>query len=128
MTSSLPPLEEPGNRRSEGDRLGGDGGEDREVLCTVVAHEAHKRQVEEKIQTLHEGPEGFYEWRFPASAHSPLRRLAVSLGHSASWDVSVLFEELSGKMWDALKHAVPNTKVVWSKLSQFPVTSRSNTS
>jgi hypothetical protein len=29
------------------------------VLCTML-HEAHKRQVEETMDTLAEGPEGFY--------------------------------------------------------------------
>lgn len=30
------------------------------TLCTVV-HEAHERQVEETIDILTEGPEGFYK-------------------------------------------------------------------
>ncbi len=30
------------------------------ILCTVL-HEAHKRQVEETMDTLSEGPEGFYK-------------------------------------------------------------------
>jgi hypothetical protein len=30
------------------------------ILCTVL-HEAHERQVEETMDTLAEGPEGFYE-------------------------------------------------------------------
>jgi hypothetical protein len=29
------------------------------ILCTVL-HEAHERQVEEVMETLSEGPEGFY--------------------------------------------------------------------
>ena len=29
------------------------------ILCTVL-HEAHRRQVEETMETLGEGPEGFY--------------------------------------------------------------------
>jgi len=29
------------------------------ILCTVL-HEAHRRQVEEAMDTLSEGPEGFY--------------------------------------------------------------------
>jgi hypothetical protein len=29
------------------------------ILCTVL-HEAHQRQVEETMNTLSEGPEGFY--------------------------------------------------------------------
>jgi hypothetical protein len=29
------------------------------ILCMVL-HEAHQRQVEETMQTLSEGPEGFY--------------------------------------------------------------------
>ena len=29
------------------------------ILCTVL-HEAHERQVEEAMDTLSEGPEGFY--------------------------------------------------------------------
>ena len=29
------------------------------ILCTVL-HEAHKRQVEETMETLEMGPEGFY--------------------------------------------------------------------
>ncbi len=32
------------------------------ILCTVL-HEAHRRQVEETMETLGEGPEGFYESR-----------------------------------------------------------------
>jgi hypothetical protein len=30
------------------------------ILCTVL-HEAHQRQVEETVDTLAEGPEGFYQ-------------------------------------------------------------------
>ncbi len=30
------------------------------IVCTVL-DEAHKRQVEETMDTLSEGPEGFYE-------------------------------------------------------------------
>ncbi len=30
------------------------------ILCTVL-HEAHERQVEETMDTLAEGPEGFYK-------------------------------------------------------------------
>ncbi len=30
------------------------------ILCTVL-HEAHKRQVEKTMESLEEGPEGFYE-------------------------------------------------------------------
>ncbi len=30
------------------------------ILCTVL-HEVHKRQVEEAMGTLSEGPEGFYK-------------------------------------------------------------------
>ncbi len=30
------------------------------ILCTVL-HEAHRRQVEEAMETLEEGPEGFYK-------------------------------------------------------------------
>ena len=30
------------------------------ILCTVL-HEAHRRQVEETMETLEEGPEGFYK-------------------------------------------------------------------
>jgi hypothetical protein len=29
------------------------------ILCAVL-HEAHKRQVEETMETLAEGPDGFY--------------------------------------------------------------------
>ena len=29
------------------------------ILCTVL-HEAHERQVEETMQSVAEGPEGFY--------------------------------------------------------------------
>ena len=29
------------------------------IICTVL-HEAHKRQVEEAMETLSEGPEGLY--------------------------------------------------------------------
>ena len=29
------------------------------LLCTIL-HEAHERQVEETMDTLAEGPEGFY--------------------------------------------------------------------
>ena len=32
------------------------------ILCTVL-HEAHRRQIEETMETLEEGPEGFYESR-----------------------------------------------------------------
>ncbi len=32
------------------------------ILCTVL-HEAHRQQVEETMETLGEGPEGFYESR-----------------------------------------------------------------
>ena len=32
------------------------------ILCTVL-YEAHRRQVEETMETLGEGPEGFYESR-----------------------------------------------------------------
>ena len=32
------------------------------ILCTVL-HEAHRRQVEKTMETLEEGPEGFYESR-----------------------------------------------------------------
>lgn len=32
------------------------------ILCMVL-HEAHRQQVEETIETLSEGPEGFYESR-----------------------------------------------------------------
>lgn len=30
------------------------------ILCTVL-HEAHQRQVEETMEVLEEGPEGFYK-------------------------------------------------------------------
>ena len=30
------------------------------ILCTVL-HEAHKQQIEETIDTLAEGPEGFHK-------------------------------------------------------------------
>jgi hypothetical protein len=30
------------------------------ILCTVL-HEAHERQVEETMDALSEGPEGFYK-------------------------------------------------------------------
>ena len=30
------------------------------ILCTVL-HEAHRQQVEETMETLTEGPEGFYK-------------------------------------------------------------------
>jgi hypothetical protein len=30
------------------------------ILCTML-HEAHRRQVEETLETLAEGPEGFYK-------------------------------------------------------------------
>ena len=32
-----------------------------EKIVTTVLHEAHKRQVEEAMETLEEGPEGFYK-------------------------------------------------------------------
>ncbi len=42
------------------------------ILCTVI-HKAHKLyQVEETMQTLYEGPEGFYGWGITAAATSPL--------------------------------------------------------
>lgn len=34
-----------------------------EKIITTVLGEAHKRQVEETMETLGEGPEGFYESR-----------------------------------------------------------------
>ncbi len=34
-----------------------------EKIIVTVLHEAHKRQVEETMETLGEGPEGFYESR-----------------------------------------------------------------
>ena len=30
------------------------------ILC-IVLHEAHERQIEKTIETLEEGPEGFYK-------------------------------------------------------------------
>lgn len=32
-----------------------------EKIIVTVLHEAHKRQVEETMETLAEGPEGFYQ-------------------------------------------------------------------
>ncbi len=32
-----------------------------EKIITTVLHEAHQRQVEEVMDTLSEGPEGFYK-------------------------------------------------------------------
>jgi hypothetical protein len=43
------------------DRLG-DAVRIEKILVTVL-HEAHRRQVEEALKTLSEGPEGFYKSR-----------------------------------------------------------------
>ena len=56
-------LEESGHRRAKEEGLG-DGGEDREGPMHGPPrdlHEAHERQVEETMETLAEGPEGFYK-------------------------------------------------------------------
>jgi hypothetical protein len=34
-----------------------------EKILVTVLHEAHRRQVEEALETLSEGPEGFYKSR-----------------------------------------------------------------
>ena len=54
--STCPP--HPGHRREEEEGRG-DGGEDREDK-RLVLHEIHERQVEEVMETLSEGPGGFY--------------------------------------------------------------------
>lgn len=51
-------LAQPYHRKSEARRRG-DGGKDREDY-NYRYHEAHKQQVEEVMETLAEGPEGFY--------------------------------------------------------------------
>ena len=43
-----------------------------EKILYAVISEVHKRQVEKTMQTLYEGPEGFYGQGFPAAATSPL--------------------------------------------------------
>jgi hypothetical protein len=42
---------------------------------------------------------------------SSLQRLAVTLDHSALWAIAASFEELRGKTGDAVKRAVPQSKV-----------------
>jgi thymidylate synthase ThyX len=89
------------------------------IHCTVI-REAHKRQVEETMQTLHEGPEGFYGQGFPPAATSPHTAPSMTLGHSALWAIAASFEELRGKTEDALKCAVPKRKVLWFNVIAIP--------
>ena len=52
-------------------------------------------------------------WNLPAH----LQRFAEILDRSALWSIDAYLEELRGKIGEAVKRAIPKSKVVWLNLT-----------
>ena len=60
-----------------------------EKIIVTVLHEAHKRQVEETMETLAEGPEGLYKrllYKFQVRGRLPTARTPLQLREHAGQD------------------------------------------
>ncbi len=57
-----------------------------------------------------------------------LQRFAVILDRSALWSIDAYLEELRGKIGEAVKRAIPKSKVVWLNLTatRYRVSGRGN--
>ena len=52
-----------------------------------------------------------------ANQRTNLQRFAVILDRSALWSIDAYLEELRGKIGEAVKRAIPKSKVVWLNLT-----------
>jgi hypothetical protein len=98
------------------------------IHCTVT-REAHKRQVEETMQTLYEGPEGFYGQGFPPAATSPLTAPCDDVGPFCVVGHSCFYSKsYAGRQGTPSSVPFQRERSSGSTSLQSPISSRLNTS